>query len=165
MQKNESYRSEYLNSEKDNTSYPRYSGEHSKANEINPFLHEQKISGSEVNDEGFINSSDIKVMIDNNPKKVFFRDDSIDIKRNDIIIEKIKEEDKEMNDTEINGNMENYINEENIIIKTSNSNSLLLNLNGLNLYSYINLESKNLRRYSIQNVLSINIDRQREEFF
>jgi hypothetical protein len=152
MQKNESYRAEYLNSEKDNISYPRYSGEQSKANEINPFLQEHKISGSEVNDEGIINSSDIKVMIDNNPKKVFFRDDSIDIKRNDIIIERIKEEDKEMNDTEINGNMENYINEENIIIKTGNSNSLLLNLNGLNLYSYINLESKNLRKYSIQNV-------------
>ena len=64
----------------------------------------------------------------------------------------IKEENKEINDTDINGNIENLINEENIIIKTGNSNSLLLNLNGLNLYSYINLNSKTLRKYSIQNV-------------
>ena len=61
MQKDESYRLEYLHSEKANTSYPRYSNEQSKANEVNPFLQEQKISSSEVNDEGIINSSDIKV--------------------------------------------------------------------------------------------------------
>ncbi len=148
MQENE-FKAEVLNSEKDTVSVARNLGSF-KAND-DPIIEDKKEIDSFINEENIANTSEIKLVMNDSEKKKFFKDQSIDMK------ESIQSPTKE-NDL-------NYLEDDEIVLKQDNRNSLLLSLKGLNLYSYINLESKTSRRYWNANVYSFNSDSHWKEFF
>jgi hypothetical protein len=135
MQENE-FKAEVLNSEKDQVSVSRNMGSFKVKEEIE----DKKEMDSYINDEAVANNtSDIKLVVNESDKKKFFKDQSIDMKSASPRKDKLYDD-------------------EEIALKSDNRNSLLMGLKGLNLYSYINLESKTNRTYWNTNVINFNSD-------
>jgi hypothetical protein len=136
MQENE-FKAEVLNSEKDTVSVARNMGSF-KAPDDHQTNDDRRDMDSYINEENLANTSEIKLVVNDSDKKKFFKDHSIDMKEVESP-HKEKEPEPEQDDEEI-------------IMKSENRNSLIFGLKGLNLYSYINLESKTSRRYWNTNV-------------
>ncbi len=142
MQQNE-YKAEILNSEKDTISNARntINNSYNKINDENICIeiYEKKETESNINDECGVNTSEIKLVINESSKKNFFKDQSIDL--NEVQNESpIKIEKSILND------------DGDEFIMQDKRNSLLFSLKGLNLYSYFNMESKSSRKYWNTNV-------------